>query len=68
MGSKIVKELRAKSTEELIKHLNEINKELFKLLRQIKSGGVVQNPARIRLLKRTRARILTILSERGIKL
>lgn len=68
MGSKIVKELRAKSTEELIKHLNEINKELFKLLRQIKSGGVVRNPARIRLLKRTRARILTILSERGIKL
>lgn len=65
---KEVDELRAKSNEELIDILNQVNSELFKLVRSIKSGGGVEKPGRIKVLKRTRARVLTILRERGIKL
>ncbi len=63
-----VEELRNKSSEELIEILNQINEDLFKLKRTIKSGGAVEKPGRIKVLKRTRARILTILRERGVKL
>ena len=65
---KEVEELRGKSSEELIEILNQVNSELFKLRRSIKSGGAIEKPGRIKVLKRTRARILTILRERGIKL
>ena len=63
-----VEELRGKSNEELIEILNQVNEELFKLRRSIKSGGAIEKPGRIKVLKRTRARILTILRERGVKL
>lgn len=65
---KEVDELRSKSSEELIDILNQVNSELFKLRRSIKSGGAIEKPGKIKVLKRTRARILTILRERGIKL
>ncbi len=65
---KEVEELRSKSNEELIDILNQVNSELFKLRKNIKSGGAIEKPGRIKVLKRTRARILTILRERGIKL
>jgi len=61
-------ELREKSNEELIKILNDLNEELFKLRRMIESGGAVEKPGRVRHLRKTRARILTILRERGLKL
>ncbi len=65
---KEVDELRAKSNEELIDILNQVNSELFKLRRSIKSGGAIEKPGKIKVLKRTRARVLTILRERGVKL
>lgn len=65
---KEVDELRSKNNEELIDILNQVNSEIFKLMRTIKSGGAIEKPGRIRVLKRTRARILTILRERGIKI
>jgi len=65
---KEVDELRSKSNEELIDILNQVNSELFKLRKNIKSGGAIEKPGKIRVLKRTRARVLTILRERGIKL
>jgi len=61
-------ELRERSNEELIKILNDLNEELFKLRRMIESGGAVEKPGRVRHLRKTRARILTILRERGLKL
>jgi len=61
-------ELREKSNDELIKILNDLNEELFKLRRIIESGGAVEKPGRVRHLRKTRARILTILRERGLKL
>ena len=63
-----VKELRDKTTEELIEILNELEQELFQIRKTIKSGGQVDKPGRVRHIRKMRARILTILRERGIKL
>jgi ribosomal protein L29 len=65
---KEVQDLRGKSVEELIEILNQVNEELFKIRKTILSGGAIEKPGRIKVLKRTRARILTILRERGIKI
>jgi len=63
-----VQELREKSNEELIEILNELEAELFQLRKTIESGGQVDKPGRVRHIRKMRARILTILRERGIKL
>ena len=63
-----VEELRSKNDEELIKILNQVNEELFKIKKTILSGGTVEKPGKIKVLKRTRRRVLTLLRERGIKL
>ena len=65
---KKVKELREKSSEELIRMLNELDEELFKIRKVVKSGGQVEKPGRVKHVRKMRARILTILRERGIKL
>lgn len=58
-----VKEIRSISHEERIKRLNEFRTELLRLKTMIKAGGNVENPARIRELRKTIARILTIENE-----
>lgn len=58
-----IKEVKDKSNEELLKALDESKKELFDL-RFEKATGTVDNPMRIRELKKTIARILTVLNER----
>lgn len=58
-----IKEVKDKSNEELLKALDESKKELFDL-RFEKATGTVDNPMRIRELKKTIARILTVLKER----
>jgi len=62
-----LRELREKSDEELIDMLNKINEELFKLRKIVESGGGLEKPGKIKALRKDRARILTILRERGIK-
>ncbi|HID09455.1 TPA: 50S ribosomal protein L29 [Candidatus Micrarchaeota archaeon] len=59
-----VKELRQKSEEELRSLLSEYRAELRRLRAQIFAGVRPENPGRVRELKRTIARILTILNER----
>jgi len=59
------KELREKTKEELLQQLNELRAELRKYRAQIASGVRPENPGRVREIKRTIARILTILRERG---
>ena len=59
-----VKEIRDKSNDELLKALDESKKELFDL-RFEKATGSIDNPMRIRELRKTIARILTVLKERG---
>ena len=58
-----VKEIRDKSNDELLKTLDEFKKELFDLRFQ-KATGSIDNPMRIRELRKSIARILTVLKER----
>jgi len=61
-----VKEIRDMPSEERAKRLNELRTELLRLKTMIKAGGTVENPARIRELRKTIARIMTIEHERKL--
>ena len=58
-----VKEVRELSTEEINKKLVEAKEELFNLRFQQATGNL-ENPARIREIRKTIARIKTVLTER----
>jgi large subunit ribosomal protein L29 len=58
------KELRQKSDEELREMLSQYRAELRRIMAQVAAGVRPENPGRVRELKRTIARILTILNER----
>ena len=55
-----VKEIRQMSSEERKKRLSEFKAELVRLKTMIKAGGSIENPMRIKELRRTIARIKTI--------
>ena len=63
-----VKEIRDMPSEERIKKLNELRTELLRLKTMIKAGGTIENPARIRELRKTIAQILTIENEQELGL
>ncbi|MCS7224233.1 MAG: 50S ribosomal protein L29 [Armatimonadetes bacterium] len=53
------------SDDELIQKMEEVYRELFNLRQQQAIGkGVLERPHRIRMLKKTLARIKTLLTER----
>lgn len=58
-----LKDIRAMSSEDRRKKITELRTELMRLKTMIKAGGSVENPARIRELRKTIARILTIENE-----
>ena len=58
-----VKEIREMSNEQLLKTIEEYKEELFDLRFQ-KATGQIENPMRIRELKKSIARIKTVLTER----
>lgn len=58
-----IKEVREKSSKDLQKNLEEMKVELFDL-RFARATGSIDNPMRIRELKKSIARILTVLHER----
>ena len=58
-----IKDIRDKSTEELEVELEKLKKESFNLRFQ-KAGGQLENTARVRLVRRTIARILTVLNSK----
>ena len=62
-----VKEIRDMPSEERTKKLNELKTELLRMKTMIKAGGTVENPARIRELRKTIARILTIENEQRLR-
>jgi len=62
-----VKEIRNMSREERKERLSELRAELARLKTMIKAGGTVEKPSRIREIKRTIARILTINNEEDRK-
>ena len=59
-------EIRKLSTEEINKKIAETKEELFNL-RMKQATGSLENPARIRELRKTVARLKTILREREIE-
>lgn len=61
---KRVKELREMKDEELTKRLSELRLELLKEQGNVKTGRPVKNPGKIKQLRKTIARILTIKKER----
>jgi len=58
-----MEQIRAMSPEERKKKLDELRAELMRLKAMIAAGGAVENPARIRELRRAIARILTVQRE-----
>ncbi|MEM2419541.1 MAG: 50S ribosomal protein L29 [Candidatus Bathyarchaeia archaeon] len=62
-----VKEIRDMTPEERAKKLNEFRTELLRLKTMVKAGGAVENPARIRELRKAIARILTIENEQKLE-
>ncbi|MDD6259428.1 MAG: 50S ribosomal protein L29 [Erysipelotrichaceae bacterium] len=58
-----VKEIRDLSNEELEKEVSSLNEELYGL-RFAQATGSLENPARIREIRKTIARIKTVLTER----
>jgi len=58
----IAKELRDRSMAELNKTLGDLEEQLFKLRFQ-KSTGQIENPIKIREVRRDIARVLTVMGE-----
>lgn len=58
------KQIREMKKEDIEKKLKEIKLELFKEKGKIDVGGVADNPGKIKALKRTIARVLTIQKEK----
>lgn len=61
--NEVVKELRALSNEDLVAKIKESKKELFDL-RLKQSTGSLEQPSKIRELRKNVARMKTILRER----
>jgi large subunit ribosomal protein L29 len=62
-----IEEVRDLNSEQRTKRLGEFKTELVRLKTMIKAGGMVENPARIKQLRRAIAQILTIEHEQKMK-
>jgi len=60
-----IRDIRAMSSEERREKLDELRTELVRLKTMVKAGGSLDNPSRIRELRKTVARLLTIETEEG---
>lgn len=60
-----LKDIREMSFEDREKKVIELRTELLRLKTMVKAGGAVDNPARVRELRKAIARILTIENEEG---
>jgi len=58
-----LKDINNMSSEDRTKKLSELRAELARLKTMIRAGGAVENPARIRELRKAIAKILTIENE-----
>lgn len=57
-------EIRDMSTDELKEEMTDLKQELVEERGQIEVGGFSENPGRIKEMKRTIARIKTVLNEK----
>ncbi|MEJ2580396.1 MAG: 50S ribosomal protein L29 [Acidobacteriota bacterium] len=60
------KDIRERSDDELRKTLGDLEEQLFKLRFQ-KSTGQIENPIKIREVRRNIARVLTVINERRVE-
>lgn len=60
-------EIREMTPDERIRRLEELRTELSKLRTMISAGGSVENPGRVKALRRTIARLLTVMREEELK-
>jgi len=58
-----MREIKAMSSEDRLKKIEELKVELMRLKTMSKAGGTIENPAKIREIKRTIARLLTVENE-----
>ncbi len=61
-----VKEINALSTEDRENKLADLRIELARIRTMVNAGGAVENPTRMRELRRTIAQILTIQNEKKL--
>jgi len=61
-----VKEIKGLSTEDRENKLADLRIELARIRTMVNAGGAVENPTRIRELRRTIAQILTIQNEKKL--
>jgi large subunit ribosomal protein L29 len=62
-----VQEIREMSQTERTRRLGEIRTELSKLRTMIKAGGSIENPGRVRDLRKAIARIMTVMREEELQ-
>ena len=58
-----IKEIAGMSSEDKAKKLSEVRAELARMKTMIHAGGAVENPTRVRELRKTIAQILTVENE-----
>ncbi len=62
-----LKDMKEMGREELLEKLSELKKELMKLNAQVHTGTAPKNPGQIKQIKKTTARILTLLKIREMQ-
>ncbi len=62
-----MKEIREMSREDKIKKLRELEMELLKLRTLSRSGGALENPGRLKAIRKDIARIKLALAEEGYR-
>jgi len=60
-----IKEIESMNVEEMKTKLDELKKELIKHNAQIATGTNPKSPGQVRVIKKTIARILTVLKTKG---
>jgi len=60
-------EIREMIPDERMRRLEELRTELSKLRTMISAGGAVENPGRVKALRRTIAKLLTVMREEELK-
>ena len=58
-----IKQIREMKPEEVNKKISELRLELFKEMGNVKMGRPIKNPGRIKELRRTISRLLTVKKE-----
>jgi large subunit ribosomal protein L29 len=58
-----VQEIRDMSAEDREDKLQELRTELTKLRTTVNAGGAIENPGRVKALRKTIAQVLTIINE-----